>query len=218
MLRGIVQSAPPNVRGFDTDSVITAGRAALLVQAGYNFAARYLSLSSPQRTGDLSAGEAQVILASGLALFPVQHVPNLGWAPLEALGIARGLAAASNATQVGFPPGVCVALDLEGVSSDSAPADVIAYCNAWCAQVEAAGFLPMLYVGAQCGLSGSDLYHRLSVERYWKSGSDVPELAGRGWCLRQTIVPKPVAGVSIDEDETVVDDKGGTLVWLAPVS
>jgi Domain of unknown function (DUF1906) len=217
MLNGRVQEAPSGAIGCDTDTVLTAESAKALNATGRLFVARYLSLVEGERPGDLTQAEAQTILDAGLCLFPVQHVNGPGWAPTAALGDAHGTAAAVDAAGVGFPSGVCVALDLEGAEAGAAAADVIAYCNSWANQVRAANYLPLLYVGAQCGLSGFQLYHELSFTRYWKSESAVPALPARGYCMIQFPLEAAVAGVSIDRDEAQNDGLGGAVVWLAPV-
>ncbi|MEN9865145.1 MAG: hypothetical protein RL748_735, partial [Pseudomonadota bacterium] len=157
-LSGVVQAAPDQANGFDSDTVVSATVAAQFFQQGYQFCLRYLSLGPTQYGGDLSVGEAQNILAAGLALMPVQHVPGGSWSPNGALGSEYGQHAAANASSVGFPAGVNVWLDLEAVSPSAAAQDVIDYCNNWYHEVSSAGYVPGLYVGASCCLNGQELY------------------------------------------------------------
>ena len=103
--------------------------------------------------------------------------------------------------------------DLEGVSDASVAADVIGYCNAWYAAVAANGYVPGLYVGANCVLNGQELYD-LAFQHYWKSISDVPALPARGYQMIQTVVPEPVNGIGIDQDVTQTDGEGGQALWL----
>ena len=212
-LPGSVQAAPSGALGFDADSIVTLATAKLFAAQSYKFCVRYLSLEAEQETRDLSPGEASNILAAGLALMPVQHVREQGWAPTAALGETTGANAAVNAMTVGFPAGVNVWCDLEGVAAGSSANDVIGYCNSWFATVSAAGYVPGIYVGAQSILTGPQLYD-LKFEHYWKSESRVPAIPVRGYQMVQTMVPKPVNGIGIDKNVTQTDAKGGQALWL----
>jgi len=213
-LTGVVSSAALGAQGFDTDASLDASSAAALAEAGFRFAIRYLSRTTPQSAGDLSPSEAQVILDAGLALMAVQHVSRPGWAPSSTLGQQYGTAAATNAGSIGLPIGLSLWLDLEGVAPYASAADVIAYVNAWAGAVRSVGYLPGLYVGANQPLSGDDLYWRLTVTRYWKSASKVPEIPYRGYCLAQALAPSPIDGVSIDRDVAMADNFGALATWL----
>lgn len=210
-LNGTIQSAPTGLKGFDSDTQIMAQTAQSFYQQGYKFCVRYVSLG-PESTGDLSNEEATGILQAGLALMPVQHVPESNWSPTGTLGKQFGSQAASNAQLVGFPAGVNVWCDLEGVGNVS-PNDVIAYCQAWYEAVKSAGFVPGLYVGANPGLNGQQLYD-LSFQHYWQSQSQVPVLPSRGYQLIQQYPSIKVNGISIDVDNTQTDSEGGQAQWL----
>ena len=122
-------TAPATIgaQGFDADSVIGSDTAKALAAAGFGFAVRYLSRTTPQNNGDLSAAEIGWITDAGLALMAVQHCPLPGWSPTLALGTAYGTAAAVNAAAIGLPGGVSVWLDLEGVAPYVTAADTIGY-------------------------------------------------------------------------------------------
>lgn len=216
-LPGQIMRAPPGAQGFDTDSRISAAAAIAFRQSGFGFCVRYLARTTPQAARDLSGAEAEAILASGLGLMVVQHVMRAGWVPGAARGTQYGLSAVTNAQAVGLPPGVTVWLDLEGVRSGVDKAEVIAYCNAWFAPVGAAGYVPGLYVGANCGLDGDALYWRLRTKHYWRSGSRVPDLPHRGYQLVQRFNPRPdvINGVAIDRNVSYIDAFGDTASWLA---
>ena len=128
---GSVQAAPSGVLGFDTDTPLTACSAAAFAGAGFRFAIRYLTRNEQEASTDLTTAEAEDILNAGLALMAAQHVDSWGWAPNADLGTQYGGLAAANAKAVGFPAGVSIWLDLEGVASGTAASDVVAYCNAW---------------------------------------------------------------------------------------
>jgi hypothetical protein len=216
-LAGTVAAAAAGVHGFDANTVLTAATAAGMRAAGFAFAVRYLSRAHGQQPGDLTEREASILLDAGLALMAVQHTAPAGWGPNAALGTSNGSDAAFNAKQVGLPAGVNVWLDLEGVNHVAAAADVIAYCNAWHAEVAGAGYEPGIYVGASAILTGDQLFWRLKVKHYWKSGSNVPAIPQRGYQMVQHIaVGDTVAGVAIDRNVTMTDAFGGTVLWLAP--
>jgi len=211
-----VQIAPAGATGFDTDTPLTAGSAAAFCAAGFSFVLRYLSLTTRQASSDLTASETETILAAGLALMAVQHVPAAGWTPSQSLGQQHGQAAATNAKAADLARGICLWLDLEGVASGTAADTVADYCNAWFQAVFKAGYRPGLYVGADCGLSGEQL-GALSCSYFWQSGSHVPALPTPGYCMVQSIDARLVIdSVTYDRDVIQADTKGRTPMWMAP--
>jgi glycoside hydrolase-like protein len=211
-LPGQVESATPSVPGFDSDSIIVAEIARQFFTAGYKFCMRYISLDQ-EAPEDLSAQEAIDILNSGLALMPVQHVHRQGWSPTQDLGRRDGENAVANAQNVGFPAGVSVWCDLEGVSRASGAQDVIDYCEAWYEVLDGAGYSPGLYVGPHSVLTGPQLYG-LSFRHYWRSQSKVPLIPKRGYELIQLFPPITANGILIDIDVAQNDDEGGQAQWL----
>ena len=212
-LPGTVQPAPTNSTGFDTNTVVPLSTAQAFKSQGYQFCIRYLSRSTSQGSGDLSPAEANNILQAGLALMSVQHVAAEGWVPSASLGTTNGTNAANNAKSVGFPPGVNVWLDLEGVASGTAAQTVTDYCTNWYNAVAASGYVPGIYVGANCILNGTQLYD-LPFQHYWQSLSTVPAIPVRGYQMVQSGVSALVNGISIDKDVTQTDQQGGTALWL----
>lgn len=214
LLPGTVQSATPNLKGFDTNTVLTAKQATAFIQSGYSFCLRYLSRGNGQQPGDLSYAEAKMILDAGLALGAVQHVSAQGWSPNAALGIAYGTNAAHNAASIGLPQGMNLWCDVEGIKTGTSAQSVIEYCNAWYDSVAAGGYIPGIYVGANCMLTGDQLYNNLKFQHYWKSMSSVPDIPNRGYQMVQGYAKHPVNGVYIDSDSTQTDQKGGAVLWL----
>ncbi len=214
-LPGTVQPAPSGLKGFDTVATISSTLAIQFLNSGYSFCIRYLSLGNGQSSSDLSNAEATNILNAGLALCAVQHVFDAGWVPTQALGATNGTNAASNAKSIGLPAGMNIWCDLEGVANGSTAQSVIDYCDAWYAAVNSAGYVPGLYVGAGSVLSSQQLYQNLSFQHYWKSQSDVPVVATRGYQMVQLLPPSVmVNGIGIDMDTTQNDNEGGTVLWL----
>jgi hypothetical protein len=157
--------------------------------------------------------EATGILVSGLALMPVQHVRSPGWSPTQNLGQQDGQNAAQNAQVVGFPAGVSVWCDLEGVDRATPARNVIDYCEAWHEGVRAAGYVPGLYVGAGAVLTGRQLLD-LSFQHYWRSQSRVPDIPTRGYQLIQLFPSIEINGVGVDIDIAQNDQEGGQAQWL----
>lgn len=214
----IVEPAQAGAKGFDANTPITRAKAAALKAAGFAFAVRYLSRKAKPPAGDLTKSEVAAILDSGLALMAVQHVAAPGWTPSAALGADYGANVAAHAKAVGLPAGTAVFLDLEEVSAKTPPTEIIAYCNTWHGELVAAGYAPGLYVGSNCGLSPDQLYRRLEMTHYWKSGSKVPAIPQRGYSMVQTIIPNDiVAGIAIDRNLITPDAFGATPPWARAV-
>ena len=212
-LPGSVQSASPGLLGFDSNTVITLETAQMFFADGYRFCIRYVSRGQESNT-DLTTDEATDILNACLALMPVQHVRASGWMPSESLGTQDGTAAASNAGDVGFPAGVNVWLDLEGVSNSATAQVVIDYCNAWFDAVAQADYVPGIYVGSSAILTSEQLFSNLSFQHYWRSQSNVPNVEQRGYQLLQLYPSVTVNGIGIDIDVTQNDYMGGQVQWL----
>lgn len=207
-------AARVGAQAFDTDTVIAAGVAQDLAAAGYECAIRYLSRTTPNNRGDISADEAQGIAAAGLALMLVQHCPPARWTPGSALGARYGATAAANARAVGYPAGATVALDLENMRPGSSVAAICDYVNAWARAVVASGFEPMLYYTADCPLTPEQLYLDLRLRLYWRGLSrDAPQVAVCGPCVQQFLQAGQVAGIDLDRDIITPDALGRLPSW-----
>jgi len=210
-LPGQVQDAASSVPGFDCDAVLSADVAHKFFSQGYKFCLRYLSRA--QAAQNLTAQEATDILNSGLALMPVQHARPPGWSPDASLGQADGQEASANAKATGFPTGVSLWCDFEGVNTGARAQDVIDYARAWYHKVHAAGYSPGLYVGAGTLLSGQQLFD-LPFRHYWRSSSRVPDIPKRGYQLIQFSPALQLNTIAIDLDVALPDNEGGSARWL----
>jgi hypothetical protein len=211
-LAGEVQGAISSVPGFDCDTALSADLARQFFAQGYKFCLRYL----PKRqvsSQDLTLQEATDILTSGLALMPVQHGPKQGWFADRALGQQQGREASANAKTIGFPDGVNLWCDVEGVNSSAQAQGVIDYCEAWYEAVSAAGYTPGMYVGAGTLLNGRQIYD-LPFRHYWRSQSQVPDIPHRGYQLIQLGPSVEINGVWVDLDVALNDSQGGAARWL----
>lgn len=166
MTPGEVLVSPGGLRGFDCNTPVDASAARALYAHGYRFALRYVRRAKAS-ANDLSASELDRLLCAGLAAMPVQHVESeRSWLPSESKGEVYGNGAAQHAREIGFPSGVTVWCDLEGVSATVSASIVDRYCRTWWHTVKGAGYEPGLYVGWHAGLSAVELY-RLPFTKYW---------------------------------------------------
>lgn len=77
---GNVRSAPSGTVGFDSDTLITFSAAQRFAQQGYRFCLRYLSLTTQEASGDLSAvGPTSAFLGNN-ALYMLVGFICLLWA------------------------------------------------------------------------------------------------------------------------------------------
>lgn len=208
----------------DTDCVVTPHLAtAFKAHAGPDGrriagVIRYLSRGAPQATGDLSAAEIGVIHGAGLGLGLVQHCPpTRRWWPCGMLGAQYGRAAAENARSLGAPAGTPIAVDIESPMPAARASDLYAYENAWSAQVEAAGYQPVLYLAQQIppDLDSEGLYHRIRARLYWRAAGHLPDVAVRGWCMTQSL-PILIGAAAVDLDTVQPDRLGGVPNWWLP--
>ena len=77
-LDGHVFTGAAGLTGFDANLAISSAIAAAFHAHGYRFCVRYVR-RKPKHAYDLTAKEAQAILAANLGLMVVQHVANPGW-------------------------------------------------------------------------------------------------------------------------------------------
>jgi hypothetical protein len=214
---GQVSAVPSGATGFDCNTVLTTSTAQSFADAGFSFAVRYVPrtfvVTPSTAQGNLTTQEAEDILQAGLGLMVVQHVAASPWTPSGSLGQSNGQYAVANAEAIGLPGGMSLFLDLEGVAAGTSAQTVTDYCESWFSVVTAAGYLPGIYIGANCGLSSSQI-EALSFQYFWESGSTVPTLS-TGYCMKQSISSSYVlAGVAYDLDVVQADANGRTPFWL----
>lgn len=214
MLPGSVQQATVGASGFDVNQVLSATDAQSLKDAGYDFCIRYIPRTEKLIAGNLTYSEALDILNAGLALMVVQHVAHPGWKPSAALGAAYGSYAATYVQQfVGLPAGVNIWCDLEGVAKGTSAGNVIAYCQEWYNAVEAAGYIPGIYIGYDVVLSPVQLYQDLPFQHYWRAYNG-PHVATRSYQLIQKTMVS-VSGIPIGPDIIQSDNLGDLPYWLS---
>ena len=211
-LPGVVRSATPAAKGFDCAVNLSQRNIAELVKQ-FQFCVRYIPWNTWQ-SGDLTVNEATDILQGGLALMPVYPYPGSGWQPNQSTGIRCGKIAVAGAETIGFPKNINVWMDFEGIADGWPAQDSIDHCNSWFDVVEAAGYLPGIYVGEPINLTGDQLFSSLKFHHYWRSLSGAtPQIPTRGYQMIQS-AGGTVAGVSIDSNVTQRDLLGGNAQWL----
>jgi Rv2525c-like, glycoside hydrolase-like domain len=216
MLPGQVLAAPQGLHGIDSNTVLNDSHCRAVKARGFSFCLRYVSRGEREQAHDLHEAEARTILDAGLALMPVQHVARAGWSPTKSLGTTYGRNAAAYVSEIGFPPGVNVWLDLEGVKNSTSHAAVIDYCNAWISEVESTGFVPGVYIGARAILTGEEIFWRVraTLLEVWQQGAGCP---ASGLPAHPKIIKNDkIDGVEIDRNLTVNDNFGQSVLWLAP--
>ena len=219
-LVGKVEKAPSGSKGFDCNTPLTATTAAAFRSAGFAFAVRYVprnfNTNPASPAGNITRAEAQTILDAGLALMIVQHVAASPWDPTGQLGMEYGSFAASNCAAIGLPPGVNVFLDLEGVRPGTDPQNVLDYAGTWGSTVLDAGYMPGIYIGANCGITAQQIVSLTDFKQFWRSGSSsAPQIGAPGYSMQQTISSTLVlSGVAYDSDVISTDQNGGTPYWL----
>lgn len=211
-----IVEAPIGVRGgIDTAARLDAKHCALLKSDGVTFVVRYLSLHAPSVL-DLTKGERDAILNAGLGLMVVQHVRFEGWSPTAELGAEDAAAAIHHARELELPNGSVLWCDLEGMNAASTNEDAIAYENAWSRAVLLAHYDPGVYIGAGVPLTSLELFKRFVARRYWRSQSNVPDVASRGYQMVQLFPSITMAGIPVDVNFAQSDHKGSrpTMIVL----
>lgn len=148
---------------------------------------------------------------------------NSGWSPSASLGSSDGAACVTNCKSVRLLTGSSVWCDLKGVSTSANAQSIIDYCNNWEKAVTNAGYKAGLYVGANCGLTGHQLYLNLTFKYYWKSMSNVPSVENTGYQMVQSATKKiswtengKTVTLEYDPDTVQTDGHGNTPYALVP--
>lgn len=210
----IVKLATAGAVGFDANEALSLAEATAFKTAGKDFCIRYIPRNASLISGNLTSAEIQNILEAGLSLMVVQHCPLPGWEPSGALGTQYGKYAVAYAASIGLSKGIGFFLDLEEVALGTPTSDTINYCQSWFAAVQAAGYVPGLYVGYNCGLSPDQLYKDLSFKHYWKAYNYDDGVSVRGFQLIQHS-QQSLNKVIYDPNTLQADNLGDLPMWLS---
>lgn len=211
-LKGMLSTAPDGTMVFDCNAPLSGSQCRAMLADGYAAAIRYVPRVN-RASYDLSRNEAELILASGLGVGIVQHVGREGWDASAEKGKLYGATAAAQVLDMGFPKGMQVWCDLEGVDPNDNDPDVIAFCTEWHDAVDEVGLEAGLYVGWRTLLNSNQLYN-LPFQHYWSAYNlnrdEFP--AVRGVQMKQEL-QKEAHGVTFDPD-IVSADKLGDRCWF----
>jgi Domain of unknown function (DUF1906) len=186
----IIKPAPFPALGFDCVTTLDTARATALKAAGMAFCLRYL--------GSITPAELTVIFDAGLVYMPVTFSRAPGWVPTTAMGTSDGTLDVQHLHTLAIPKGATVWVDLEGAAGSATA--VAGWVNARAAVLRTAGYDVGLYVGAGDVLNGQQLFELATIDRYWKSLSDVPTPAKCGFAMIQLWKTVTVAGTEVDVD------------------
>lgn len=196
----VARAAIAGARGVDSypfSQVGSDAQAKALKAAGIDFVALYLGVAKQAQN--------DACLAAGLATFGVT-VANT----------SDGTRSAVQAKAMGLAAGTSLFYDLEGpIAYQTPPKELIAAINAWADKVQAAGYVPGLYVGSPQPLTSDELW-KLHVTRYWRAPARVVDRNGAfaepecGWCMFQANPSTHWGGVYVDVDFVSQDYKGRT--------
>lgn len=212
-LDGMLSMLDDGTMGFDCNQVLSVDKAKSFYTDGFRFVMRYISRNLPPGMNDLTRAECENIHAGGLAIGIVQHVSNENWDASAEKGRLYGANAVKQVIDLGFPAGMHIWCDLEGVITTDPDSDVIGFATEWYHAVDQANYNPGLYCGWHTLLSGSQLYN-LPFKSYWSAYNlNKEEFPNpRGVQLRQANEQERY-GIKYDPD-TVSADKLGDRPWF----
>lgn len=209
--------APAGVSGANLHHKLSDGAAAHYAAKGFAFVIRDVGHPHTAIADLLDATEVREILAAKLALMLRQSLSPVG-PPLDAeSGTRCARHAVEQAQSAGVPEGVTIWLDLREAPENTAPDDLLAFCQAWHASVEIAGYLPGL---RPLSFADAGFYARLSFSLvYWRAASVCARLPARGACLITAAGSNyALAGIRYDWTYVQADELGLTPAWLQPRS
>jgi hypothetical protein len=207
----VLQEVPDGSRIFDCFAPPDLHTMQMLKAAGFNGCVLYPETAA-QRHVDW-AMQAELGL-----MFVGECRHDSGWEPTGILGSSDALRVVGRLRRLDIVPGLTLTCDVEGTGEYAQ--GTIDYVNAWTDIVGPAVFDPQMYVGAWIRLNAEELFHAIKLSGYWRAGSIEPEVAVRGYRMRQ-IPPldRTVFNWKIDVSEANADHLGGRAKWMiaAPV-
>jgi hypothetical protein len=202
----------PDALLFDTDIPCSLDQLQALAAVGFRGGIRTVTFRPTPDPSDITAKEVENFMAAGLGLMLYQRVRNPGWLPSATLGKADAEVFVAKATGAGYLAGGSTWDDLEGIGGNGTA--TIAYANEKVTDLRAAKFDPGDYIGFDVPLTGDELYHDLITGCYWRSISNVPDVAVRGYALVQVAENVVIAGVTVDISVARADKLGGRAFWM----
>jgi hypothetical protein len=206
----------PDALLFDTDSPCSIQHLLALKAIGFQGGIRTVTVDAAPDPSDITAQEVQDFMAAGLGLMLYQRVREPRWIPSEALGKADAEVFVQKAKRANYLQGASAWDDLEGIGGDANA--TIAYANEKANGLKTAKYVPGDYVGFDVPLTGDQLFHNLIVTCYWRSLSNVPDVAMRGYAMIQIAVNVFVSGIEVDVNLVRADRLGGRPFWMRNAS
>lgn len=190
----LVTLTTPGTRWVDCSSLgHDAAWYAAVAQAGY------AGVALDVATGAVAA-DVQAARAHGLAVMLFEGYDPVAWRQPDQASL-RAHAAVQTARAAGYPPGAVLWLDSEAWPAAVSVAAMQAWCRQWARVVQAAAYLPGLYLGLPqpVGTTPGDVATAATGCAYvWRGSPDAPVPAGL-LGLAQVAWMVPVAGVTVDE-------------------
>jgi|HubBroStandDraft_2_1064218.scaffolds.fasta_scaffold67347_2 hypothetical protein len=202
----------PDALLFDTDQPCSLATLLALKAIGFRGGVRTVTVDAAADPSDVTAAEVEDFMAAGLGMMLYQRPRAPGWLPTAGLGNADASVFVAKATRAGYLVGGSAWDDLEGIGGGRSA--TIAYANSKAADLKAAKYPPGDYVGDDVPLSSAELFQDLIVSAYWRSLSDVPDVATRSYTMVQIAEDISVAGVTVDVNIVRADRLGGRPYWM----
>ena len=199
---------------FDTDVPCSLRTLQALAAVGFRGGVRTVTCSAAPDPSDITEREVDDFMTAGLGLMLYQRPRDPGWIPSAMLGKADAEVFVAKATAAGYLAGGSTWDDLEGIGGSGTA--TLAYANERVADLKKAGYLLGDYIGFDVPLTSDELYYRLTAASYWKSISNVPDVAVRGYALVQIAENVSIAGVTVDVSLARADRLGGRAFWMRP--
>jgi hypothetical protein len=206
---GVARVASLYSRGFDCLEPVSSQTIRRAVASGFGgFVVRYLeTLTIPERD-DLFAAGVPILLATEA---------RVGEPLSAATGHESGAISVQRAQALRAPSSVHVMIDLERPAAGS---NVPAHVNTFSAELSAASFGPLLYVGQPQPCTSSELFH-MAPSRYWKAAGRIVDDRGElaepscGWCIVQcSPLEQDLFGQVVDVDFIQADNEGRLpILW-----
>jgi hypothetical protein len=202
----VAQEVPDGAMVVDCYQPLDLGSCLQLAAIGAKACLRYTD-STTQREVEWITEDAH------MGILFVRTCRKGGWLPTAIMGTSDGQQIARAVATFGCPKGITGIVDHEGPGGTAQ--DEILYLNA-AYDALVSYCLPCVYVGAGTRLTSFQLRHSLKMTRYMKSGSNVPDVDDRGYCMVQEApLDRELPGLpgrKFDVSHAKADRLGGRLV------
>lgn len=205
-----IVAIPEGTKLLDSWQPLDAHAYATVKSIGYEGVGRYVD--------DLTQTEIEAARSAQVGIFLFKTCRDPGWIPSKIYAEHDAAFVKKHFGELQLPAEAISTFFIDHEGPGGTAQDEIDYINR-CYDLLWPEFRgPGLYVGYGTKLGPSALYYRLKVKRYMKSGSQVPVVANRGYCLVQEypldVVFKELPGHRFDKDYAQTDLLGGSAHML----